>query len=566
MAKAVLAKEFVRAIIGGRRYSRGPTDATNPTAPDWAPNTVPVPNTTFVDLAWVNGTDGQTGIKETRVEYRLTAVGGAYTTVVVAYPLAAYQLTGLSSFTAYDVRLANVDNAGNVSSYSSVLTFSTLASSADLEPGAVSINATSATANEGAPLSIAITRTGAGVSAPALEVDWQFTGLAEGTPTPANGTLSFAAGTNSTELVQVTAGFVSVDRAGAFAIVAARALSGNIQPSIGTSQISVVINDVAASAGTKWHPGHYVKTQGQHASTSTAAYVTNVTNAITGYVNDSAFFLGALVTYAWGHLNPTGSTYDWSPVYTHITALGGKKLIVSLSWKCYNLPNRGVIAPADIISQSDANNQGGYTMHMETAAVMNRYIAFMEAFAAEFDDNPAVEMVTCDESAPSGTAALFPRAAWATQLLRLYPAMAAAFVKTNAMGMVNSLSGYVPTLIEALYQARMGRASPDAFDDSGSRVFRGEDEDATHPTTRDYRAAIPALHIGSAPSLAEGGKDYNGPPATMINWLQTQDATHQCWVLSLSSPATEAQIISAITADPLLHTACPTRYTACNVA
>lgn len=242
--KIALPKLFLRTPIGGFRYSRGPADIHSPSPPSLYP---PVPNITTINIAWINGVDAETGIAATYAEISPSGAN-TWTRTVLNYPLANNTFTGLTSGLPYDVRVANTDNAGNVSAYCPIQTLTTLSNASDLEPGAISLPAVSLTLSESALFSVTLARSGAGVSSPAVEADWQFSGFSEGTPSPANGTVTFPAGANGAQIFQSTTGAVLADRAGMLRIAAVRALSGTIQPSLGISQASVTILEQNASA------------------------------------------------------------------------------------------------------------------------------------------------------------------------------------------------------------------------------------------------------------------------------------------------------------------------------
>lgn len=238
MVKQVIAQTYTRSAVGGRRYSRNPADVTAPTAPTYQGD--PVPNATLIDLAWLNGIDAESGIKETLVEYRVHLATNWIEWSRIAYPGSDDRITGLAQGTAYDVAISSVDNAANTSARV-VKTVSTLGTSADLSPGRVSFVVTSLTAVSGAPIVANVVQTGAGVNSPIVTVNWAFSGFTSGTPTPSNGVLTFPAGGNSTQVISATAGTVSVTTMGQLRIVSAQAASGSVPPSTGTTTVPVTV-------------------------------------------------------------------------------------------------------------------------------------------------------------------------------------------------------------------------------------------------------------------------------------------------------------------------------------
>ena len=571
MAKAVIAKTFARAVVGGRRYSRGPTDVIVPTVPVLAD---PVTGDTVIDIAWTHGVDAETGIKETLIEIRPDG-GSLWTQAIVAYPLSAYRFTGLTASTLYDIRVANRDNAGNVSSYSAIKTVATTGSSANLEPGVISIAVPSITAVEGQSIRVDVTRTGSGASSPVVEADWQYTGFSEGTPSPANGTLQWASGENGSQFTAGTAGLVSDQRIGTFRIAAVRALSGTIQPTLGASQISVTIRE-APTSGKKWHPAHLHKNEVQPGS---SGWLTSTLAALNTHVAGSSVFQGSEIDIMWAEFEPTNGAWNFSALDTLIAwaETNNKRLLIQVADKRFNSLNRNGIIPVDLmaahlITATAANGSSQSVGAKWRAAYMDRFIRFWEEFASRYDSEPRIEMVSPEEcsvglsfSAPPAGAEDMTREAITTQLIRLYQANGLAWQRTVWSANINSLSGFINTLMEAAYQAGCGWCSPDAVDTAGCRVFRGLTAGSGNEPSppRDYRGLMAAASIASSPVL--GGKDDNGPPSNVINWAQTQSLTHLSWVLSKPSPNTKAQILSAIAADPNLYTACPSVFSSCDV-
>jgi hypothetical protein len=196
---------------------------------------------------------------------------------------------------------------------------------------------------------------------------------------------------------------------------------------------------------------------------------------------------------------------------------------------------------------------------------MDLLIAFWQALAAEFDSNPALEMVYGSESTPSlqgGSPPNYTKAGYATQLKRMYAAQAAAFETTNVVANINYLSNQVSGLIEQAYQVGAGRGLPDIKDDPGSLVFRGEcaDKDCG---VRDYRGLIPHFGIVSSPTLKGSHGTSTDTPAEVIAFGLANKFTHYSWVPSLSNEDSWANIILAIEGTtPNGHVACPTHYAA----
>ena len=323
---------------------------------------------------------------------------------------------------------------------------------------------------------------------------------------------------------------------------------------------------VPVSAGAKkWNPGHYIKPQGNHSKADQADYYAAVTRQIAS-VNDSPEIKGALIGYAWGAIEPTTGNYNWDPIYTHLNYLSarGKKLMIMILVKCFHTDCTN-LAPSDMKSEVFVTERSSPTSIVEVWEEKNMdvFITMMDALAAEFDDNPAVEMVMGTESAPSlqgSTPASFTSDGFATQLKRMYSAQAAAFKDTNVIGNVNFLGGQVSGLIEHAYQVGAGRGMADIFDSSGAFVFRGECSNKDCGV-RDYRGLVPHLGIVSDPTLRGKHSPDTDTPAEVIAYGVANAITHYAWVGNESGEDSWPNVVAAIeAANPDGHTACPTVY------
>ena len=321
-----------------------------------------------------------------------------------------------------------------------------------------------------------------------------------------------------------------------------------------------------SAASKKWNPGHYLKPQGNHAQSDTKKYLSSISSQL-AKVDDSPEIRGAIVAYAWGVLEPNLGNYDWAPVREHLDYLSarGKKLIVSINVKCFGT-NCTNLAPSDLTSEVFVTERASPTSIIKIweARNMDLYIALWQAFAAEFDGNPALEMVLGAESTPSlqgGSPANYTKGAYATELKRMYSAQAAAFGTTNVIANVNFLGGEVSGLIEYAYQVGAGRGLPDVFDSNGSFVFRGECA-GNDCAVRDYRGLVPHIGVVSTPTLSGKHGAATGSPAGVLAYGAANKFTHYVWVSNESGEDSWSSIIDAIeNTNPNAHTACPTAYT-----
>jgi hypothetical protein len=286
----------------------------------------------------------------------------------------------------------------------------------------------------------------------------------------------------------------------------------------------------------KWHPGHYVKTQGQHCAMNQDVYYDGVMRNLNAHVESSDKFRGAYVIYAWGALETDKGVYDWSRVHEHLDWLAatGKHLLVGIEHKCYG----GMTDPEWLVPE---NLETAVEPHMEgiigalwRTEVMDQYLDFVWAFAAEFDSHPNVEMVsfvpeTCPGFGSIGLPSGYNNTGYSEQIQRMVSAAALAFGQTAVSVGVNCpMNGEAVNLVEALYQNGLGRAGPDAHAVPGYNVFTGDDG-----ALRDYRGQIPHRVIVSAPNL--GGFSNILPLSNIQKLIDDGSVTHAAWVLSSST-------------------------------
>lgn len=354
-------------------------------------------------------------------------------------------------------------------------------------------------------------------------------------------------------------------------LIAAMLLSNSLFGSVPKAPSPVCVDENCTTSppplqgSKKWHPGHYLKTQGE----STEGGYQESVNSQLGRTLNSDLIRGAFITYAWGTLEPTNGKYNWTPVYEHLNWMQshGKYLIVDLTYKNFGSHGIGTLVPSDLRGSvvAGTSSNAAYIAALWRQAEMDRFIRFLQAFATEFDSNPALELVRTTESAPSfqnGAPADYEASVYAAQIKRMYAAMASSFVRTNATASVNSLNDNAAGLIEAAYQLGMGRSSPDAIDDNGARIFRGEQVQGQGTTVRDYRGLMPHEAIASQPTLA--GKEGIRAPIEVVRWAVTNKVTHVAWVASLSGQSSWAEILNAIKQpESSLWAVCPKNYQAC---
>jgi hypothetical protein len=340
---------------------------------------------------------------------------------------------------------------------------------------------------------------------------------------------------------------------------------------VASSSFSVT---VPSSTAKRWNPGHYVKTTGHAADSDQTDYWNGVNSKILEVIEDIPEIKGAFVTVAWGAMNTTGSTFDWTEIDNTLSLLSarGKKMILEVTYKSFTGGGEGVLVPTDL-RPADPTSRGWWG-GVHRTATMTRFIAALQAVADRYDNNPDVEMVVTAETSPSFAGSDPPdydRGDYVVQLKRMYDEAEAMFTKINYCPSQNYLSGYTSELLEYAYNARTGVSAPDARPDVVTwQMFENDHIEAV----RDYRGKMARPAIISSSTIHDGlsqvfppvGTPAHGYAPDHIDRCQQQSCTHVSWITwSSLSGSTWSDIKTAIQADPTLHTACPTQYGSCEV-
>lgn len=337
----------------------------------------------------------------------------------------------------------------------------------------------------------------------------------------------------------------------------------------------------SAATGKKWNPGHYIKPQGDpFDGTTQSAFLSAMSSQLSNQAEQIPEFKGIMFPCPWGWLNPNGSTMDLNFLtqMSNQAKSQNKQWSVLVHYKSFlwlnnkppdPLDPKTVEAPSDLIASKVAQHNQGYIAHLWEPAVMDRFIDCLEAIAAAFDDDPSFESILLPEAVPSfggiGSPAGYDIDEYALELQRCYEAMAAAFTRTNVIPQINSLSNQVTELFEKAFDLRIGIGAPDSRETPGWSFFAGgntnpEDPQDGEQAPRDYRGQLARAGTISTSTFGKTGRTE----PQVITFMQEQKVTHYQWITSNGKGYTWTGIKNAIQANPTVHTACPTRYLACD--
>ena len=293
-------------------------------------------------------------------------------------------------------------------------------------------------------------------------------------------------------------------------------------------------------------------------------------------VQQSAHFGYIETRFGWGKLNTTGSTDDWTELDLDIAKAQslGVRLIIHIAIKDFGNTSTSIkpfLAPADIAGTEVVAAQNGWTTAIWRASNMDRWIAFFQRLATRIDNNPTVDGISWSESTLSLGALAPPdysAAVYAVQLKRLFSATSTAFVRTNVLAGLNFLSsqmGGSTGLVEECYTDRIGLSVPDGnYYTDAIAIYRNEPASGEAAAVRDYRGLIPMSSILSSVNSLTGGAQ--NPTAAIESAQSTQVKYLTCPTFTSQGGFTFENYVSAINADPVLSSACPSRYTACDVS
>jgi hypothetical protein len=370
----------------------------------------------------------------------------------------------------------------------------------------------------------------------------------------------------------------------------------------------------ATSGSIKWNPGHYMASDAVMGAGKTISYVQPEIDDI----NNQDAILGYRAWFTWGALEPTQGNYDFSVVDAVLARLKTsynkpKRLVIGLWIYGQNAlgQNNGGTIPLYIQQNAaygaspvagsygwwgqhaNGASTGLYAPALYNAAVMNRFIALVQALGQHLDGEPYFEaLVVQEDAAIVQAAAGFPGPdpqysdfAWLTQLERLLTAATVAFPHTTVVEQNSFFSRPASAVALEQWMAnnRIETGSADTAGQSslsshgttilsdGMQTYLGVDANGG---TVDLRPKMRSLMEIQSPDMI--GPYFNsagGPwvPTDFIQALnQTYFASHAFWTHLFGTevfngipvPAADkwSNLAATCAANPLTHTAYPANY------
>lgn len=256
----------------------------------------------------------------------------------------------------------------------------------------------------------------------------------------------------------------------------------------GTDNIGSVSAYSSATSGAvaskSWTPGFYIRPDAQGYYTKDAQRLATY-DKILPYPN----IKGAVIPICWGRIEPVSGQYDWSSVEVDINRItenrtNAKKVILNLRFQNYgitSLPSTpqnqfgAVMVPDYIVDAGWAAVRTGQGImpKLDVSGCMDRVIAWFEACADQYDDDPYVEMVMTDETSSAYTG--MNSSNYNTQWNRLPAALAAAFPNTWTSLGNNGVTSAAASdaLAELMISNGIGYNAPDIITFYGSEPAAG---------------------------------------------------------------------------------------------
>lgn len=377
----------------------------------------------------------------------------------------------------------------------------------------------------------------------------------------------------------------------------------------------VCVNNVCTEGShtIKWNPGHYMASDTVLGPGDTLSKVQSEMDDINGWDQ----ILGYRVFISWAALEPTQGAYDFTLLDAILNRLKTqynkpKRMVVvvlpgtfSGEWSSKDASTvpmyiqTGSAYGASPVSgsygwwgpNSNGASTGYYVAALYRQAVMDRFIALVQALGKHYDGEPYFEaFMVQEDSWMVGAWYIAPdysASGEVTQLERLMTAATAAFPHTSVV-MENTWNGSVASSMSLESWMVANRVAPGNSDTLGETAFSKYNYGASlawglqaylgiangSVTPTDLRPQARAMVDVEAPDIAGPYfSKYGGPftPLDVVNALnQTYKASHAFWthlvgtetVFGGSVPAAAkwSNLAATVSANPLTNTAYPANY------
>ncbi len=370
----------------------------------------------------------------------------------------------------------------------------------------------------------------------------------------------------------------------------------------------------SASGTIKWNPGHYMASDAVMSAGKSLSYVQPEMDDL----NNQDAIQGYRAWFTWGALEPSQGNYDFSVVDAVLARLKTaynkpKRLVIGIwdySQNAKGQNSTGTI-PAYIQQNpiygaspvagsygwwgknSNGTSTGMYAPSLYNPAVMDRFIALVQALGKHLDGEPYFEALVVQEDATIAEAAsgfgapdpAYSDSGWLNQLERLLTAATAAFPHTSVV-LQNTYFDrptYAATMEQWMAKNRIAPGSADSAGQSsistyGTTILSDGIQSllgvSTYGGNVDLRPQMRAMMEIQSPDMIGPYFSKQGGPWVPLDFIhamnQTYFASHAFWTHlfgtevsnGLPVPAADkwSNLAATCAANPLIHTDYPANY------
>ena len=330
------------------------------------------------------------------------------------------------------------------------------------------------------------------------------------------------------------------------------------------------------AVGKKWNPGHYMQLLRNNTFTLTQSARFSVYDDI---ASETALE-GVAWMPRWGQLEGSQGDYSsgFSLIHSELDYLAAltvpKRLILRIEHVHFGGTCPSSRFPQYVIDNSwlfQTNN--GCVWRRWNSSAMDAYIDMIEAYAAEFDDEPYFEAIhITKETAGNWGGTSRPAGASDSnhdvEYRRLITAAGSAFVKTNVIFPINfhGSNSLCESLFTHMASNKVGQGNPDTCP---TCAMQGDEVLIGNTGGTDHRGAIPIIYSieTSELGLNSVGRTGGYTPTELYDYLDnTLHATHALWDRNTFAGTSEQQwstgILPFIQANPTFtNDSLPSVYT-----
>lgn len=327
----------------------------------------------------------------------------------------------------------------------------------------------------------------------------------------------------------------------------------------------------------KWHPGHYMQLMaGKNDVTQEYRF------ARYDEIANNTDIEGVAYYFRWSMLEgDTRGDYSagFAMLHAELDKLESlavpKRLIIRMNSIAYGKPCPAADHyPAYVKNNGWLFETSSCIIKLWDADAATAYIELLQAYAAEFDDEPFFEAIyLVRETAPGWqgrpVAPDFSKSAYIANMERIVAAAGEAFVKTNAIQSLNFIGNQsdVNKHMAYLYSQNVGHGAPDLMPPTctpkGSEVQSDIAYIGLPGGDKDWRGILPSLRSIEATEM--GGHLGDCFPDQLHDWANnTIKASHVFWMRNTYAGTAAQQwpaILAFLKTHPITNRACPSMYT-----